>query len=134
MTAVVCAPLTVERRALSRPGSPLRVLRTGMGPHRTAAAVARLEGADALIVAGVGGGLRPEARPGDLVVATEVRDRDGTVASPSAPLLAGALRKLGLTVHTGPLYTSDRLVDREERWRQKTKGLQGPDEETAAPA
>jgi 4-hydroxy-3-methylbut-2-enyl diphosphate reductase len=134
VTAVVCAPLTVERRALSRPGSPLRVLRTGMGPQRTAAAVARLDGADALIVAGVGGGLRPQMRPGDLVVATEVRGRDGTVPSPSAPLLAGALRRLGLTVHTGPLYTSDRLVDREERRRLAQTGAIAVDMESAAVA
>ena len=131
MTAVVCAPLTVERRALSRPGSPLRVLRTGMGPERSAAAAAALDDADALIVAGVGGGLVAAARPGDLVVATEVRSRDGAVTSPSAPLLAGALRKLGLTVHTGPLYTSERLIHRGERRRLAETGAIAVDMESA---
>jgi 4-hydroxy-3-methylbut-2-enyl diphosphate reductase len=133
VTAVVCAPLTVERRALSRPGSPLRVLRTGMGPHRTAAAVAGLD-ADALIVAGVGGALVAAARPGDLVVATEVRSSDGTVPCPSAPMLAAALRKLGLTVHTGPVYSSDRLVGRDERRRLAGTGAIAVDMESAVVA
>jgi len=51
VNAVVCAPLGIERRALSRPGSPLRVVRTGMGPDRAAATAARLTGAGALLVA-----------------------------------------------------------------------------------
>src|SRR5690348_6136593 len=115
MTTTVFAPLTVEHRALSRPGSSLRVVRTGMGPARAAAAVGRHPDADAFLVAGVGGGLAGPGRPGDLVVATEVRGADGTVECPSAPLLAGALRRLGLTVHVGPLYTSDRLVNGARR-------------------
>jgi 4-hydroxy-3-methylbut-2-en-1-yl diphosphate reductase len=134
VTAVVCAPLAVERRALSRRGSTLRVRRTGMGPRRAAAAVARLDGADAVIVAGVGGGLVPAVRPGDIVVATEVRGPGGTVPSPSAPLLAGALRELGLSVHTGPLYTSDRLVDRDARRRLAGTGAIAVDMESAAVA
>ena len=131
MTAVVCAPLAVERRALSGPGSALRVLRTGMGPARAAAAAAAVAGADALIVAGVGGGLAASIRPGDLVVATEVRGRAGSFHSPSAPLLAGALRRLGLTVHTGPLHTCGRLLGDAARRRLAETGAIAVDMESA---
>ena len=62
------------------------------------------------IVAGVGGGLSPDLAAGELVVASEVRG-GGTVAeSPSAPLLAGALRRLGLPVRVGPVLSSPRVV------------------------
>ncbi len=130
MTAVVLAPLAVERRALSRAGSPLRVVRTGMGPARAAAA--DLRGADAVLVAGVGGGLDLAIRPGDLVVASEVRGQVGAVASPSAPLLATALRRLGLTVHTGPIHSSDRLVGGAERTRLADTGAIAVDMESAS--
>ena len=60
---------------------------------------------------GVGAGLTAELRPGDLVVATEV----GGVACESAPLLAGELRRAGLTVHVGPVTTVDHLVRKAER-------------------
>src|SRR5256714_1831422 len=136
MTAIVFAPLAVEYRALSRPGSSLRVVRTGMGPARAAAAAEASADADAFIVAGVGGGLAPSARPGDIVVATEiltggVRGPDGTVESPSAPLLAGALRRLGLTVHTGPLYTNDRVVNGARRRQLAGTGAIAVDMESA---
>jgi 4-hydroxy-3-methylbut-2-enyl diphosphate reductase len=88
MTAVIGTPLAVERRAV--PGA----VRLGMG-RRT-----RLPQGNAFLVAGVAGGLDPKVRPGDVVVAPD----------PSAPLLAGALRRLGLTVHVGPIHTSDHLV------------------------
>src|SRR5690242_2947160 len=115
MTATVFAPLKVEYRALSRPGSPLRVVRTGMGPARAAVVADANADAEAFVVAGVGGGLAGPARPGDIVVASEVRGPARTVECPSAPLLAGALRRLGLTVHTGPLYTNDRVVNGARR-------------------
>jgi len=131
VTVVVCAPLAFERRALSRPGAPVRVLRTGMGPARATAAAAGVADAGALVVAGVGGGLAASVRPGDLVVATEVRGPAGSVACPSAPLLAGALRRLGLTVHTGPLYTSERLVGGAARQRLAETGAIAVDMESA---
>jgi 4-hydroxy-3-methylbut-2-en-1-yl diphosphate reductase len=131
MTAVVFAPLRVERRALSRPGSSLRVVRTGMGPVRAATAVGAHADADAFAVAGVGGGLAGPGRPGDIVVASEVRGPAGTVACPSAPLLTGALRRLGLTVHTGPLYTSDRVVNGARRRQLAGTGAIAVDMESA---
>ncbi|MBO0877144.1 MAG: 4-hydroxy-3-methylbut-2-enyl diphosphate reductase, partial [Pseudonocardia sp.] len=82
------------------------LVRTGMGPKR--AARARVRDRPAL-VAGVGGARRAGIEPGDLVVADEVRGEDGRrVEIPSAPLLAGALRRLGLTAHVGLIRTVSR--------------------------
>jgi 4-hydroxy-3-methylbut-2-enyl diphosphate reductase len=82
-----------------------------MGKDRSAAAAAALAGGGSvpLLVAGVGGGLAANLQAGDLVVATEVRDGGAPVESPSAPLLAAALRRLGLRVHTGPIATAPTL-------------------------
>ena len=140
--AVLCTPLRVEQAALSGAGRSMRVVHTGMGPRRagaTAATLSRHTGP--VLVAGVGGALAPHIRPGDVVVATEVRSGTSSalrfpnstaelftwlrtallwssgaaelparsVAVASAPLLAGALRRLGLTVHTGPIRSVSRI-------------------------
>jgi 4-hydroxy-3-methylbut-2-enyl diphosphate reductase len=93
MTAVIGTPLRVEKWAV--PGA----VRLGMGGR------SRLGEGDGFLVAGVAGGLDESIRPGDVVVAPD----------PSAPMLAGALRRLGLTVHVGPVHTSDRLVTGSQR-------------------
>ncbi len=116
----VCAPLAIEARAIRRGlaradqagTDQVQVIRAGYGPVRaaaTGAAVAR-SGTEALAVCGVGGGLTAELRTGDLVVATQVSDGTTTVSCPSAPLLAGELRRAGLRVVTGPIVTVDKLV------------------------
>jgi 4-hydroxy-3-methylbut-2-en-1-yl diphosphate reductase len=111
---VLCTPLRVEQAALRRAGRSMRLVRTGMGPRRATAIAAMLSAsADPVLVAGVGGGLVPQLRPGDVVVASEVRDASragNALRSPSAPLLAGALRRLGLTVHTGPISSVSRIA------------------------
>jgi 4-hydroxy-3-methylbut-2-enyl diphosphate reductase len=112
--AVLCAPLRIEQAALRAARRELTTVHTGLGPRRAAAAAARLPDGPR-IVAGIGGGLVPHVRPGDLVVADEVRGPDGVVPVPSAPLLAGALRRLGLTVHIGPVLGSDHVVTERER-------------------
>ncbi|MGQ0774002.1 MAG: phosphorylase family protein [Pseudonocardiales bacterium] len=133
---VLYAPLRVEHAALRGATRSMRLVRTGMGPRRAAAAalsVARTDVAhtDAtrtdrapVLVAGVGGGLAPQVRPGDVVVASEVwGDGPGGVATgrrvdvPSAPLLADALRLLGLTVHVGPIVSSPRILRGTARTR-----------------
>jgi hypothetical protein len=82
-----------------------------MGPVRSVRAAAALGGRP-ILVAGVAGGLAPHVRPGDLVVATEVRGPDGErVECPSAPLLAGALRRAGHTVHLGPIASTRRISE-----------------------
>jgi 4-hydroxy-3-methylbut-2-en-1-yl diphosphate reductase len=92
------------------------VRRIGVGRSHAerAARSPSLRGADALVVAGIAGGLDADLAPGDVVVATEVRAAepadDRVVTCASAPLLAGALRRAGFRVHTGPVVTTDHIV------------------------
>jgi 4-hydroxy-3-methylbut-2-enyl diphosphate reductase len=66
------------------------------------------------------------------VVATEVRGGAQTVPVPSAPLLAGALRRLGLSVHAGPVTSTPRVVERSaHRDRLATGGALLVDMESA---
>jgi 4-hydroxy-3-methylbut-2-en-1-yl diphosphate reductase len=113
--AVICTPLRVERAALR--GADARVVRTGMGKDRSVATAAALaaSGPVPLLVAGVGGGLTADLRAGDLVVATEVRGGDAPIESPSAPMLAAALQRLGLRVHAGPIVTTPTLTGQVAR-------------------
>ncbi len=108
MSAVIGAPLAVERRSV------FGAVRLGMGR------AARLPAGDAFLVFGVAGGLSAEVRPGDLVVAPD----------PSAPMLAGALRRLGLNVHIGQIATSDRLVTGARRARLAATGALAADMES----
>jgi 4-hydroxy-3-methylbut-2-en-1-yl diphosphate reductase len=111
---VLCTPLRVEHAALRPAARSMRIVRTGVGPRRAEIVAARLKATRGpggpVLVAGVGGGLDPGIRPGDLVVASEVRGAGPPVGVPSAALLAGALRRLGLTVHVGPVRSGPRIV------------------------
>jgi 4-hydroxy-3-methylbut-2-enyl diphosphate reductase len=134
MTVLVLAPLRIEARALApglTDGATLR--RTGMGPRRARAAVAAAArtDADAVAVAGFCGALDPALRPGNLVVATELRGPAGTIECPTAPLVAGALRRRGLTVHEGPLAGTARLVRGAARARLRATGAIAVDMESA---
>jgi 4-hydroxy-3-methylbut-2-enyl diphosphate reductase len=76
-------------------------------------------------------------RVGDVVVATELRcDGESTVACPSAPLLASALRRLGLTVHCGPIVSTRTLATGPSRGDLAETGAIAVDMESAwlAPA
>ncbi|HTX84843.1 MAG TPA: 4-hydroxy-3-methylbut-2-enyl diphosphate reductase [Streptosporangiaceae bacterium] len=112
----VCAPLAFEawalRRGLAGSGGGIRVVRTGYGPKRAAAAAVRIAASspDMLAVAGVGGGLTDDLQVGDIVVASQVTDGTTTVECGSAALLAGELRRAGLRVQMGPIATVDRLL------------------------
>ncbi|HEY2793570.1 MAG TPA: hypothetical protein VGJ28_14495 [Micromonosporaceae bacterium] len=101
MTAVIYAPLRVERFALRRARSPL--VRVGMGPSRQVHT-------RAAVVAGLGGGLADGVRPGDVVVATEVLGDGRTVTCSLSELLADELTRIGLTVHLGPIWSERKLV------------------------
>ena len=123
--------MRVEQAAVlaGRPGA--RVVRTGMGARRTRRRGSRLAGTGPVAVLGVAGGLAPEVRPGDVVVASEVRAGDRTVACPSAPLLAGALRRAGLRTHVGPVVSSPGIVGARERAALAATGALAVDMETA---
>jgi 4-hydroxy-3-methylbut-2-enyl diphosphate reductase len=129
----VLAPLAVEASALRRGLAGGRIVRTGSGPRRAAAwaRAARPDGAP-VAVAGICGALDPALRPGDLVVATEVRGPDGVVVRcPSAGLLAAALRRRGPRVWLGPIVSSPALVVGEERGRLHLSGALAVDMESA---
>lgn len=126
--------------------TPVRVLRTGMGPRSASRVVtANLhDDGTPVLVTGFCAGLTPGTRPGDLVVATRVstasaRDRADapadtglTIPETTTTTLTEALRARGLTVHTGPLTTTDHLVRRRERATLHAAGAIAADMETAA--
>jgi 4-hydroxy-3-methylbut-2-enyl diphosphate reductase len=131
---VVCAPLWPEARAVRQgigDGGEVRVSGYGPGRARRQAGRLRQETFGALAIAGTGGGLTHELRPGDLVVATELTDGTTTTACPSAALLAGELRRAGLTVAAGPVVSVERLAGGRERARAVDAGALAVDLESA---
>ncbi len=116
----IAAALAIEARALERglTGTrDARVVRVGQRARNAVRALPNDD--DALVVAGVAGGVAGHVKAGDIVVANEVRGPEGsTVRSPAAPLLAAAIRALDLRgpggepvrVHLGPIATTDRLA------------------------
>ena len=127
---LLLAPLRVERAALASALPSFRAVRVGMGPAR-AAAVPLPDRSGPTVVAGLAGGLADDVRPGDVVVASEVRDGRTVTPVPSASLLAGAVRRLGLRVHVGPVYTDDRVVSGARRQELAATGAIAVDMESA---
>jgi 4-hydroxy-3-methylbut-2-en-1-yl diphosphate reductase len=142
-SGTVCTPLYVEWLALRD--------KLTVPPIRTGRAAGTIRD-DPVLVAGVGGALTDRIAPGDLVVATEIRRTDRTapshaadrttpshaadliagVPSHAAHLVAGELRRAGLTVHTGPLVTTDHVVDSaDERRALAASGAIAVDTESA---
>jgi len=120
MTGVVCTPLYAEWLALRAVG-PVHTGRSRGSAH---------EGP--VLVAGVAGGLVDGIASGDLVVASEIRV--GRTAKPchAAALIAGNLRRQGFTVHTGPIVTTDHVVDSPaERAALAAQGAVAVDTESA---
>ncbi|MGH3852483.1 MAG: hypothetical protein ACRDR6_03105 [Pseudonocardiaceae bacterium] len=156
---VLCTPLRVEQVALRGARHTLRLVRTGMGPHRASSTAAALAATPTpLLLAGLAAARTPQVRPGHIVVASEVRAgipsapyppsstaelfsrlrtallSNSATAVPipnrvevaSAPLLAGALRRLGLTVHVGPISSVSRIA-----WAPVSDGALAVDMESA---
>ncbi|HZC62625.1 MAG TPA: 4-hydroxy-3-methylbut-2-enyl diphosphate reductase [Streptosporangiaceae bacterium] len=111
----------------------VRVVATGYGPRRASARETMLRDQPfaAMAIAGVGGGLAADLRPGDLVVASEVTDGHTVIPCPSAALLAGELRRAGLRVRVGRVVTVDHLVRGAERERLAATGALVADMESA---
>jgi 4-hydroxy-3-methylbut-2-enyl diphosphate reductase len=131
---LICAALGIEARALRR-GLPadlagVTLIRTGPGPDRAEHAAALLPAAGALAVAGFGGALQEGLRPGDVLVASEVRFGDRIWPCPSAQFLAGELARAGMSARLGPLLTCDHLVRAGERRRLSRTGALAVDMET----
>ncbi|MDP9094200.1 MAG: 4-hydroxy-3-methylbut-2-enyl diphosphate reductase [Actinomycetota bacterium] len=132
---LVVTALRSEYAALSGRVPGATVTRCGMGPERVRSWLPRLAelAPQAIVVAGVAGGLDPTLRPGDVLVASEVRDEQGrTVLRAAAPLVAD-LRRMGLRVRTGPMVSCDRVVGgAEARARLAATGALAVDMESAA--
>jgi 4-hydroxy-3-methylbut-2-en-1-yl diphosphate reductase len=133
---LVFAPLHLEakavRRGLREPAS--RVVRTGMGAAKAARAARESQPGTfgSMVIMGTAAGLASDLKPGDLVVATEVSDGDRTVPLPGAELLAGELRRAGLSARAGKLVTVPGLVKSAERQRLAASGALAADMESAA--
>lgn len=128
--ALVCTPLRVEHAALRGALHGVEVARSGMGPARSGRFAERF-GPRPILVAGLGGALTDDTKPGDVVVATEVRGGSETVRSLSAPLLAGALRRTGLRVQLGPIRSTAGLVGEAARSALAHTGACAVDMESA---
>jgi 4-hydroxy-3-methylbut-2-enyl diphosphate reductase len=133
---VVCSPLRLEARAVRR-GLRGRgeVRRSGYGPARSAAQAAQLRTLPLrmLAVGGVGGGISADLKLGDLVVGSQVSRLGGADAArcPSAPLLAGELRRAGLRATAGQIVTVDHLFASGQRERLVAQGAVAVDMESA---
>ncbi len=135
----VLAPMTIEAAALRRglrdagTGDGVRVIRVGMGPHSTRRTSRGLGSAPGpVLVAGLGGALAPGLTPGDVVLASEIRDPDGTIVPCSDPtLLASVLRDAGLKVHIGPVASSRKVVTTRARAALGATGALAVDMESA---
>jgi 4-hydroxy-3-methylbut-2-enyl diphosphate reductase len=125
-TTALCTPTRLEARHLRRglPGTPVQV--TGIGPRGP---IAEPE-PTGLAMAGIAGGLVPELRAGDVIVASEVRGPDGVRPCPSAPLLAARLAADGICVRVGPILGTDHVVGDAERRRLAESGALAVDMES----
>jgi 4-hydroxy-3-methylbut-2-en-1-yl diphosphate reductase len=131
VTAVaLCTPTLTEAKNLRRGLAQCALKVTGIGPRRSSR-VLNGGSLDGLLVAGVGGGLAPSLRSGDVVVASEVRGPDGSRPCASASMLAAQLRRAGLSVHIGPVVSVDHIVAGYERNRLAASGALAVDMESS---
>ncbi len=113
---VLMAPLLLEALAARRGAPGCRVERLGMGPGRAQAAAARLQGSipsgSPAVVLGVAGALVEGARPGEVVVASELSSTTGGSSVPlrSAAEVAELLSLAGLSVLQAPVVSSPTIV------------------------
>ena len=134
MGPVVCAALGVEARAVRRglTGTPVVVV-----GYRARRADRLPASCAALVVVGFGGALDERLRPGDVLVADEIRGgapgRE-PVACGAPRLLAEELIRDGLSVQTGPLVTADHVVRGKERALLSAQGARVADMESSVVA
>jgi 4-hydroxy-3-methylbut-2-en-1-yl diphosphate reductase len=129
---LVLTPMRVERAAVRRALPGALVVRTGIGAARSQAAAPRAarEPAAAVAVAGFCGAVAEGLRPGDVVVASELRGPGGVVVCESASLVA-ALATEGIErVHAGPLVSAGHVVRGPERGVLAREGALAADMES----
>jgi 4-hydroxy-3-methylbut-2-enyl diphosphate reductase len=113
------------------------VLLSGLAPAGTTAdrqpAPGTLVPGTPVALSGLAGGLDPALRPGDVVVATELRATDGTPPRtlPGAALVADDLRRHGLSVRTGPVVSTSTAPTADESADLAAAGALAWDTESA---
>ena len=141
---LVCAALGIEARALRSDG--LRVERVGMGVRRAEEFAQREHPFDVLAVAGFGAATDGCLKPGDVVVADEVRRGEAVIECPWADSVAFALEQHLIlepeaeprsaaarhvpAVVTGPVATVDHVADSETLTRLAGRGVTTVDMES----
>lgn len=139
---LVCAALGIEARALKTDG--LRVERVGMGLRRAEEFARRGPAFDVLAVAGFGGATDGCLKPGDVVVADEVRRGGEVIECPWADSVAFALEQhlilepeagsgspRGIpAVVTGPIATLDHVAPSQTLTRLAGQGVTTVDMES----
>lgn len=129
---VVCAALGLEARAVRRGLARTPVVVVG---YRARRADRIPDACAALVVVGFGGALDERLRPGDVLVADEIRGSGPGAVECGAPrLLAGELIRDGLSVQVGPLVTTDHVVRGKERAIWAARGARAVDMESAVVA
>jgi 4-hydroxy-3-methylbut-2-en-1-yl diphosphate reductase len=135
---LILTPMRIERAAVRRALPDALVLRTGVGAARSQAAALRAERLPAAAVAVVGfcGAVAQGLRPGDLVVATELRGATGAVRCDPEFLVAALATEGFERVHAGPVTSVDHVVHGLERAVLARQGALAADMESAwlAPA
>lgn len=132
---LIVSALRAERIALAGAARDATVARCGMGPSRVDRWLPELSrcDADAIVVAGVAGAVDPALRPGDVVVASEVRDARGWSPVRAAGPLTAALRSAGFRVHHGPVISRDQpMRSARDRAQCAATGAIAADMESAA--
>jgi 4-hydroxy-3-methylbut-2-enyl diphosphate reductase len=137
---LVVAPLGIEALAIKSAAFRLRVRTTGMGPTRALAAVPalRADPAAALLVLGFGGGLTPNSRLSEVVVADEVlivnehgQQAGERIVCAGVEALVAQLGSHGLAARRGAVASADRIVTGEARERMLACGAVAVDMESA---
>ncbi len=129
----VLTPMALEARAIRRGAPWVDVRRTGIGQKRATEYGRTHDHSDAaaVVIAGFCGALDPTLRPGDVVLASELRGADATITCADATVLAGVLRRGGLRVHVAPLASEPGLVTGPRRRRLARSGAAAVDLESA---
>ncbi|MBV9870789.1 MAG: hypothetical protein JO214_09235 [Frankiaceae bacterium] len=115
---VICAPLRLEYSAVRRgaPAGAARLVRIGMGPAKARRDFPELAGDGPVAVLGVAGGLAPELRVPDLVIASRIVTTEGfSIDCPLGEELADRFVAAGLTPHVGTVVSVPKIVEGEER-------------------
>jgi uridine phosphorylase len=124
---IVCAALRIEAMALRRGLSTTPVIHVGYRARRAG----RVPDCAALAVVGFGGALTTDLRPGDVLVATEIRGDGRTFSCHGVSALVTELRQDGLPAVAGPLLTTDHIVRTAEFAGLAATGAKAVDMESA---